>query len=679
MARALHGLRCMNMERSNTLLTQQLRDRDLFDERILEAFREVDRQQFVTAELREFAYRDSPLPIGAGQTISQPFVVALTAHALQLRGDERVLEVGTGSGYAAAILSRLAREVYTTERLTVLASSARARLMSLGYSNVFVQRSDGTLGWSEHAPYDAIAVAAAGPNIPQTLISQLAPGGRLVMPIGAKDRQQLVRVTLQEDGELSKESLGSVRFVPLLGAEGWPEQNLVQTPHAQKAASEVVEHVAKRGSSGLRAVVQPLRSVDDPDLTQMIERIGDARIVLLGESTHGTSEFYRLRAAITKHLVEHCGFNFVAVEADWPDAARVDDYVRGDSPSNQVPFTPFSRFPTWMWRNEETKTFAKWLRAHNLDQPNATLHVGFHGLDLYSMFTSMAVVIDYLRKVDPPSADAATARYGALTPWQRDPTAYGRAVLTGNYPKTEHEVIETLRQLLEKRATYMRVGETSFFDAVQNARVVADSERYYRAMYYGSVESWNLRDTHMFETLESLLKFYGPSSRAVVWAHNSHVGDARATELGALGEHNIGQLCRERFGEQVWSVGFGTDRGTVAAATHWNAPLQKMVLQPSHPESYGALFRSLNIPRFSLPLRSLKDPSLLRELGSSRLERAVGVIYRPQSERRSHHFEADLANQFDEYIWVNDSHAVRALGATKLSEAGMPETYPFGI
>ena len=651
------------------MVKQQLAGRGISDPRVLEAFRAVPREAFLPPELAEFAYRDTPLPIAAGQTISQPYIVAVTVEALALRGPERVLEIGTGSGYAAAILGRLAKEVFTVERLAPLAEEARERLARLGYRNVHVLCGDGTLGWPEHAPYDAIAVAAGGPDVPEALLSQLSPSGRLVIPVGPDEfSQELVRVVREGNQRFRREPIMGVRFVPLVGEQGWPED-----------AGPIRAPKASTGARGIaRLVRETAEPIDDPDsapVEALLDRIGDARVVLLGESTHGTSEFYRMRARITKALIERLGFTFVAVEADWPDAARINDYVLDDSRRPTVDFRPFSRFPTWMWRNEEVDAFVGWLRSRNATR---RVRAGFHGLDLYSMFTSIAAVLAYLDDVDPDAARVARARYGTLTPWQKDPAAYGRAVLAGRYESSEGAVIAMLRELLEGRLEYGRMDGERFFDAARNAHVVANAEAYYRAMYYGSAASWNLRDTHMFETLQALFDFYGPDAKGVVWEHNSHVGNAAATEMGARGELNVGQLCRGEFGNGAYILGFGTDHGTVGAASDWDEPMQRMTIRPAQEGSYERLFHESDVPAFTLHLRAPKRSDVREELLSPRLERAIGVVYRPETELASHYFYASLPHQFDEIVWFDETRAVQPLETGRWSRE-VPETYPFGL
>jgi protein-L-isoaspartate(D-aspartate) O-methyltransferase len=646
------------------MVRTQIAARGVRDPRVLEAMRTVPREGFVPPELAEFAYNDSPLPIESQQTISQPYIVALMTEALALEPGDRVLEIGTGSGYAAAVLARIAREVYTVERHEELARVASRRLRTLGFENVHVLHADGTLGWPDHAPFDAIVVAAGGPKIPPSLIEQLAIGGRLVIPVGeGRDFQKLVRITRTADGRLQEEDLGEVRFVPLIGVQGWePERRVARSqPHT-------IAHL-------LREVAQPLPDLEEPDLGSLLERVGDARLVLIGEATHGTSEFYALRARITRELVRSRGFSIVAAEADWPDAMRINRYVRGEIEAAR-PWHAFARFPTWMWRNEETIGFVEWLRDWN-SLRRAEQPAGFFGLDLYSMYRSIRTVLDYLDRVDPPAARVARERYGCLTPWEGDPATYGRAALTGRYRVCEKEAVAILTDMLARQVEYSERGGEHYFDAVQNARLVADAERYYRAMYYGNVESWNLRDRHMYETLEALLGFHGPASKAVIWAHNSHLGDARATEMGVRGELNVGELCRRAFGDQSFLVGFGTDHGTVAAASVWDGPLETKTVRPAHPLSYERLCHDSGVPAFLLHLREPRRPEVRFELEEPRLERAIGVVYRPDTELQSHYFHAALPYQFDEYVWIDETKSVRPL--TETMAKSFPPTHPFGV
>uniref|UniRef100_UPI0036F2A740 erythromycin esterase family protein n=1 Tax=Candidatus Laterigemmans baculatus TaxID=2770505 RepID=UPI0036F2A740 len=466
--------------------------------------------------------------------------------------------------------------------------------------------------------------------------------------------------------------------MPLIGEAAWPAEEEGNPPPANSppansppASSRTAVRTDRPRPSLpdlIREVAEPISSIESADLEPLLKRIGDARIVLIGEASHGTSEFYRIRAIITQSLIEQRSFDFVAVEADWPDAYRIHDFVTHRQRAEPHEWEAFSRFPTWMWRNEEVLDFIHWLREFNLSRPSREQRVGFYGLDLYSLFTSIHRVLEYLDDVDPQAAAIARTRYGCLTPWESDPAIYGQAALSGRYRSCEEEAVKMLRELSARQAeAAMRNGE-DLFDAQLNARLVADAEQYYRIMYYGANESWNHRDTHMYETLESLLQRYGPDSKAVVWEHNSHLGNAAATQFGKYGQINIGQLCREAYGSQVYAIGQGTDHGTVAAASEWEGAMQFKKVRPSHPDSYERLMHLAEIEAFFLPLSSSSHPQLTSALAARRLERAIGVIYRPESERLSHYFDASLPGQFDEWIWFDETSAVHPLTTEQLAE-----------
>ena len=651
------------------MIDYQLAARGLHDQSVLDAVNAVPREEFVPTDLVEFAYSDSPLPIAASQTISQPYIVALMTAALELKPDDRVLEVGAGSGYAAAVLAEIAADVYTIERHKILADTARSRLEQLGYGNIQVLFGDGTLGWPEHAPFDAIVVAAGGPDVPEHLKKQLAIGGRLVIPVGSSlHTQKLLRVRRISENEYQEEDLGGVRFVPLIGAAGW-EDEAAAKPATGRPEATLPELIYQSSEHFAR--------IDHVNLDNLLERIGDSRLVLLGEASHGTAEFYEMRARITRELVENKGFNIIAVEADWPDAACIDHYIHDSSSDPLLESKPFSRFPTWMWANQSVLEFTHWLKAHNKKISSPEKQTGFYGLDLYSMFSSMEVVLNYLEEVDPETAEVARLRYGCLMPWANDPAMYAQVTITRQYRQCEKDVLDTLQNLLKKRVDYCRADGERFFNAEQNARLVANAERYYRTMYYAENNSWNQRDQHMFETLQSVLKYRGPTSKAVVWEHNSHIGDARATQMSARGEFNIGQLVRQEYGDNAYLIGFGTDHGTVAAASEWGGPMEVKQVQPSHIDSYERVCHETMTDNFLLPLRKPLQEITRNKLLSERLERAIGVIYRPETELQSHYFYASLPRQFDEYIWFDETRAVEPL--TRETIKDMPDTFPFGL
>jgi protein-L-isoaspartate(D-aspartate) O-methyltransferase len=526
------------------MIDYQLLARGLRDQAVLDAVNAVPREAFFPTELVEFAYSDNPLPIAASQTISQPYIVALMTAALELKDGERVLEVGTGSGYAAAILAEIAGAVYTIERHKILADTARGKLQELGYDNIHVLHGDGSL-------------------------------------------------------------------------------------------------------------------------------------VLLGEASHGTAEFYDMRARITWELIEKKGFNIVAVEADWPDAAHIDHYIRGTAPDPLLESTPFDRFPTWMWANHSVLKFVHWLKTHNQRVADAAFKVGFYGLDLYSLYRSIEVVLKYLEEVDPQTAEVARLRYGCLMPWLNDPGMYGQVTMTRQYRECVVDVVAALQDLLRKRMDYSRADGERFFNVEQNARLVTNAERYYRTLYYAENSSWNQRDQHMFDTLMSVLQFRGPKSRAVIWEHNSHIGDARATQMSARGEFNIGQLVRQQFPGSCYLIGFGTDHGTVAAASEWGGPMEIKQVQPAHIDSYERVCHVVKTDCFLLPLTQPLQDVTRDKLLAERLERAIGVIYRPETELQSDYFYASLPRQFDEYIWFDETRSVEPL-MLKTGKA-MPDTFPFGL
>jgi protein-L-isoaspartate(D-aspartate) O-methyltransferase len=661
--------------RRNEMVERQIVRRGVVAPLVLDAVRNVSREAFLPEELREFAYDDTPLPIDSGQTIPQPYIVALMAEALLLKGTEKVLEVGTGSGYAAAVLACIAKDVYTVELYAQLATKAASTLASQGFSNVHVLHGDGTLGWSEHAPFDAIVVAAGGPEIPESLKQQLKIGGRLLIPVGrSRNVQELLRITRLSEHDYRTEDLLDVRFLPLVGQQGWrpdrpDDQPLAphRTPRVRTDSLDLAKLIASS--------CEKFTDIDSVDLEPLLERIGSARVVLIGEASHGTSEFYRMRARITRELISSKQFSFVAIEGDWPDAARIDHYARHAShpPSEWL---AFARFPVWMWRNRETRDFVDWLREHNTGLAPAR-RAAFHGLDLYSLHSSIRAVLDYLDAVDPHTAQIARLRYGCLTPWQSDPATYGHAALTGKYRSCEASVLAVLKDLRRNEQLYAEHDGERLLDATQNALLVTNAEQYYRVMYYGSRASWNLRDRHMFDTLTNLLQHHGDSSRGIVWAHNSHIGDARATDMSKRDELNIGQLCRQEFGSDAYSIGFGTHCGTVAAASDWGGPMFTKDVRPSLERSYERLFHESGVSQFLLPLRRADSAEVHKALLASRLERAIGVIYRPETELQSHYFQAVLSEQFDEYIWFDKTRAVTPLAAAELQ--GMPDTYPFGL
>jgi erythromycin esterase-like protein len=437
----------------------------------------------------------------------------------------------------------------------------------------------------------------------------------------------------------------------------------------------------------MRGMVQDyeILSGSSTDYDSLLNLIGDARIVLIGEATHGTHEFYRERSRITRELIDRKGFGAVAVEADWPDAYRVNRYVRGqgNDQSAEESLRDFIRFPAWMWRNADVLAFLEWLHARNRAQRYDQTKVGFYGLDLYSLRASMEAVVAYLDTVDPQAAAAARYRYSCFDIHESGGQRYGHSVLRNVAAACEDEVVAQLTDLRNRQEDLLArdgwLAADEYFFAERNAHLVLNAERYYREMYRGHVSSWNIRDTHMAETLYALashLQQGDGTSRIVVWAHNSHVGDARATEMGVRGEINIGQLARELWSDEVFTIGFTTHHGRVTAASEWGAPAERKRVRPALSGSYEAAFHEMQEPTMLIPTQAPGNAAL----SDLRLERAIGVIYRPETERTSHWFHTDIRAQFDAVIHIDSTTALRPLERTGLWDMGEPpETYPSGL
>jgi erythromycin esterase-like protein len=482
---------------------------------------------------------------------------------------------------------------------------------------------------------------------------------------------------------------------PFLAVGHWYED------FSQTTDDEVRNLLARQDPGGAQpaqgttdvALLEAVRNAAHPltgsagDYDPLMELIGDARFVLLGEASHGTHEFYRERAQITKRLIEEKDFTAVAVEADWPDAYRVNRYVRGagDDVDAEEALTDFRRFPRWMWRNTDVVEFLEWLRAYNDTLSPSARKAGFYGLDLYSLHAAMKAVIQYLERVDPDAAKRARARYACFDHFGPEPQVYGFIAATDRSKSCRDEVVSQLVELRRRATEYARrdgrIAEDELFYAEQNARMVKNAEEYYRSMFFEEVSSWNLRDSHMVETLDALVAHLGRQdgrAKIVVWAHNSHLGDAQATEMGQRGELNVGQLVREKYGRDAVLVGFTTHHGTVTAASDWGGVAERKRVRPALPGSCEALFHCALAARFLLTWRS--NVAVGDALRDPRLERAIGVIYRPETERMSHYFQARLPQQFDAVLHFDETRAVEPLEYTSEWEAGeVPETFPFAV
>jgi protein-L-isoaspartate(D-aspartate) O-methyltransferase len=602
------------------MVSRHLQARGVSDPLVLAAMGKVPREAFVPESLTEFAYEDAPLPIEAGQTISQPYIVARMIELAEVRPGDRVLEVGAGSGYAAAVVSRIASKVYAIERHEELADHARTRLERLGYDNAEIICGDGTKGLPDKAPFNAIIVSAGGPKVPEPLKQQLAIGGRLVVPVGRDVHQTLLLVRRVDEDIFEEEDHGAVAFVPLIGAEGWvePEETKHETvidaessgfAHGLLMPAQRAKAIRTRLSHLIAEAAEPFGDLDE--LARLAERFAHKRVVLLGEATHGTAEFYDARAAITAMLVAKHGFNIVAVEADWPDAAVFDAYVRG-LPRPKVPKAAFTRFPHWMWRNGEVATFLNRLKAINEEIGDPDRKCGFYGLDVYSLGASIEAVLAYLDKIDPEAAAIARERYGCLTPWRADPVRYGRMALSRGYAVCEKPVAEALLDVLKKRLDYLFKDGEAFFDAEQNARIVAAADEYYRRLCDLFVEP-ALRSAYfdaraVFHRGPDLLRVGAQllsARRFTKWARS---GASTHVLARAAGEGRVDRLRhRLRHGRR----GFRLERphGDQARAPGARRFLRRPLARGEHP---GVLPRDGSWPKGAHPRRACRAAARAR-------------------------------------------------------------------
>ncbi len=436
-------------------------------------------------------------------------------------------------------------------------------------------------------------------------------------------------------------------FLPLITTAQWQDETSEQTgPSLPELIYNSTEHFS---------------DIESVNLDGLLERIGDSRLVLLGEASHGSAEFYDMRARITRELIEKKGFNVIAIEGDWPDVSSIDHFIRGSDHGPVFKSKPFSRFPTWMWMNHSVSAFVQWLKDYNQSVNSAINEVGFYGLDIYNMVGSIEAVLDYLQSADPQMAEVARWSYACLMPGVDDPSIYSRVMQSGRFLGCEYEVLSVLQYLLQKQEFYSYLDGHQFFNAVHNARLVMSAERYYRTLYHTGSKSWNQRDQHMFDTLLEILHYRGQKSKAVIWAHNLHVGDARATKMSARGDFNLGQRVRETFGDNTYLIGFGTHHGTVAAASKWGGSVEIMQVPPSGNDSYEHLFHEVNADNFLLPLRYSVLDITRKKLLAKRLQRSIGVVYDPETELKKNYSYSSLPRQFDEYIWFDETQAVKPL------------------
>ncbi|REE07679.1 protein-L-isoaspartate(D-aspartate) O-methyltransferase [Winogradskyella pacifica] len=638
-------------------IEEQLKDKGIRNSLLIEAFQDIPEAFFLSENLHPYFYEDIRIEKAIEKTEPRVIVVARMLEQLEVKEEEKILVIGVDSVYILAALSKIYKEVYTVETTKTYAEWALEVLKNIEVTNVHIKTGKLVNGWKTKGPFNAILSASEFKEVPNTIKQQLNIGAKLLAPVGpdwAHVMLEIIERTSETDfitkALRDNYFIPKPKLIPKIGTKMYPE-------------NEIIDEI------GISSI--PFKTIKKFPIDGLLERIGDAKVVLLGEASHGTSEFYAMRQEITKALIEKKGFNLVCAEADWSDAEQINNYVRNQYQSQD--WMPFARFPEWMWKNREVLEFVEWLKKNNTKHNNT---IGFYGLDLYGLENSIDLVIDYLEEIDSDLAALAKLRYSCIMPYMSNPTVYGKLVKNQKLESCEKAVLKMLFDLLKNKNKLNH--SQAYFYAYQNATVVVDAERYYKAMYYGSAESWNLRDFHMFYTLKSLLSYHGKDSKAVVWAHNSHIGNALATEMYARGEINIGHLCKEHFGSKSYNIGFGTHTGTVAAAKNWGDAMQVMPINNSLAESYEHLCHKTNVTNFTLPLREQHSEKNLRKLLSTpRLERAIGVVYRPETELMSHYFKTVLPSQFDEYIWFNKTKAITPL-KIKTEKPELKYMHPFG-
>lgn len=623
-----------------------LKDKGIKSPLLIKAFQDLPEAFFLLNEFHPYSYQGTETEYKLESIEPRVIVMAKMLEKLRIEEGEKILVIGVDSVYILAALSKIYKDVYMVENYERYFEWAKKVLKSIGIKNVSNKVDDPKMGWKDKGPFETILIASEFEDVPESLKEQLKIGGKLLVPIGPDWTHSIFEVIQRvSKTDYKVEKLRDNFFIP--NPKILPE--IVSKDFPEK---DIVEHIQAKAIT--------FNNIKDYPIDGLLDRIGDAQVVLLGEASHGTSEFYVMRQEITKALIAKKGFNIVSAEADWSDAEQLNSYLRNRQ--SNIDWIPFARFPQWMWKNKEVLDFIEWLKKYNLNHGN---NVGFFGLDLYGLENSINLVIDYLEKVDLKLAKLAKKRYECIAPYLSDPALYGKMVLSKQLKSCEHDILKMLVDLLKNKTRLNHSPE--FFYAYQNANVVLDAEHYYKAMYYGSAESWNLRDFHMFHTLKSLLSFFGPKAKAVVWAHNSHIGNALATEMYSRGEINLGHLCKEHFGDMSYHIGFGTYTGTVAAAHNWGGKMEVMKVNPSLTNSYENLCHKTHINMFTLPLREHDSGKKLRTLlNTPKLERAIGVMYRPKTERMSHYFHTILPSQFDEYIWFNTTQAVTPIVATNI-------------
>lgn len=616
------------------MVAEQVCSRGVRNAALLQALRQTPRRAFVPELHREFACHDVPLPLDASVTVPTAFSVAMLLEASELRPEHRVLEIGTGSGYLTAVLSRVVGLVVSIDWSATRAGPAEQRLHSLGCRNVTVLQRAPTDGCAEAAPFDAIVVSIRCMGLPTPLLPQLRVGGVFTMSVGEAQRtQRLLRIRRTGASAFHPEALGPAALVPAR----------VRGVHMPDPLAVPVTRIGSPQASpseALRGVCEPFGDDLDAAALRMAARVNGARVVLVGGSSDGTRQFHALRARLTRRLLEHEGFGVLAIDGDAELAADGTD-------------APVAA-PKWSVFNAETSQLLEWMRC--LKSGQRPLPVC--GLDVFARVRSLRTAIRGMQRQSLQAAAAARVRYASLTPWQSDSDAFDRASVSGRLERCVRALAARLAALQTRQMEASRAAGLWHADHELRTGMRRNAPVHYDAMLRGHPEAWSMRNRHMAEALRALERANGSDARVVIWTSGPNAGDAGATEMGARGEASLGQLVRERLGSRAFLIGMGTHSGTATVASEWDGSPEVRVVPEAHRDSCERLLHDTGIPRFLLPLRELRPGVAQAALAEPRLQRFCGVAYRPEKELRSHCYQTSLPAQFDEYVWFDRTDAL---------------------
>lgn len=423
----------------------------------------------------------------------------------------------------------------------------------------------------------------------------------------------------------------------------------------EAASSENIDLV-----SYVKEKARPLNTASDLD--KLISTAGARKLVLLGEASHGTHEYYAWRDTISRRLIKEHGFDFIAVEGDFASLYELNRYIKnlpGAAGSAREVLEKLERWPAWMWGNEEIADLAEWLKAHNDPLPFKK-KVGFYGKDVYGEWHSKDVVLQFLDGRNRDLHKEVSGLYGCFDNYSRDSWAYAQAVQRGS-PDCAAQTQKAVDILLKSRKKLKNIDDPAWFYILQNARVVKNAEKFYReaVVSRGDASSWNSRVNHMHQTVQRLFPEYGKNAKGIVWAHNTHIGDASYTEMVNAGQENIGQLSRRDLGaENVFLIGFGTSRGTVKAGASWGAKMQEMRVPTAAAGSIEEVFANTGLKSFYLIFdeQDRKNKSFMKPVGN----RAIGVVYNPANDAVQY-VNTIMPMRYDAFLFFLETKALKPL------------------